>query len=123
MDQTVNSQPTDNRYLDDKTLIHRFKMESELRTIQAQTFASVAADLSDKDNEIRRLQDQLSDLQAQLADLTTGRRVVDEEEYADLKDAEYHLRRVLHLINRSPFGWLARRRGGFQEMVDRWPMS
>ena len=49
------------------------------------------------------------------------KRVIEEEEYASLKAAEHHLRRILHTIDSSPAGWLARRRPGFRLMTDQWP--
>ena len=52
--------PTETRrYLDDKTLVHRLKLEAELRAIQAQTHESRKADLADLERQAATLQQQV----------------------------------------------------------------
>jgi len=112
---TLSSRPSTDD-VDSGHLIHQLQLEAELRAIQAQTFGALAVAVEGKDEEIARLR-------AELFSLTEGGeyRVVEAERYAMLIDAEYHLRRVLDLVNRSPLRWIAQRRPGFREMCERWP--
>lgn len=111
-------------HLDEKTLIHRLKLEAELRAIQAQTHESRKADLADLQQQVTALRSQLEALvqdRDRLAALVETKRIISEEEYARLKAAEHHLGRLLHRVDRSIFGLVARRRPGFRAMIDQWP--
>ncbi len=117
--------PTDSTmpYLDDKTLIHRLKLETELRAIQAQAHESRKADLADLERQVQSLRSQLDAVtqdRDRLAAVVEGKRVVEEDEYARLKAAEHHLTRLLRRVDRGPLGLLARRRPGFRAMSEQW---
>ena len=120
---------TSPNYLDDQTLIHRLQLESELRTIQAQTHESQKTQLKSLRQEAEELGcevNRLTEENNELADVVAahdGKRIIEEEEYASLKAAEHHLSRLLHRVNRSPLGLLARRRPGFRAMVEQWPQE
>lgn len=113
--------PTDS--IDDlgnRALIHRLRMEAELRAIQAQAYLSRRADLADLERQVDELQHQVDVLTRDRDRLATERaagRLIDEDEYARLKSAEYHLRRLLRRVDRSPFGLVARRRPGYRAML------
>ena len=117
--------PTETRrYLGDKTLVHRLKLEAELRAIQAQTHESRKADLADLERQAATLQQQVEAVaqdRDRLEAEIDGKRVIEEEEYARLKAAEHHLGRLLHKVDKSPLGPVARRRPGFRAMIEQWP--
>lgn len=117
--------PTDSTvHLDDQTLLHRLKLEAELRAIQAQTHESRKADIVDLGRQVTQLRKQVVDLtedRDRLAAEIEAKRMIVEEEYAHLKAAEHHLARLLHRINGSPLGIVARRRPGFRAMIEQWP--
>lgn len=110
--------------VDEKTLIHRLKLEAELRAIQAQSHESRKADLDDLERELTELRKQIAELSRdrdQLAAAIDGKRIIEEEEYARLRASEYHLSRLLNRVDRGPFGPIARRRPGFKAMIEQWP--
>lgn len=113
--------PTDSVHPeDDKILIHRLKLEAELRAIQAQTHEARKADIADLERQVDQLREQVDSLtqdRNRLMAEVQGKRVIEEDEYARLKSAEYHLRRLLHRVDRSPLGLVARRRPGFRDMM------
>lgn len=113
--------------LDDKTMLNRLQLASELQVIQAQTHESLKSELGDARRELERLRDQLTTITKERNELASAIeeyedcRAIEESEYASLKAAEHHLSRLLHQVDRSPVGLLARRRPGFRSMIDRWP--
>ena len=108
----------------DRTLLHRLKLEAELRAIQAQTHEARKADIKELEELAQRQQAQIEELtqdRDRLAAELAGKRVIEEAEYARLKSAEHHLSRLLQRVNRGPFGLVARRRAGFRAMTEQWP--
>jgi len=112
--------PTDSTDLDDKVLIHRLKLDAELRAIQAQTHEARRADLVDLERQVEQLREQVGALtqdRDRLAAEREGKRLIEEDEYARLKSAQYHLTRLLHRVDRSPLGVVARRRPGYRTLI------
>ncbi len=84
---------------------HRLRMESELLTIESQFLRSTR-------HEADRLHQEIADLHQRLS--------AAHEEIHRLTEAEHQLRRLLTMVNNSPFGFVARRKWGFRKMVEQW---
>lgn len=84
---------------------HRLRMESELLTIESQFLRSTR-------HEADRLHQEIADLHQRLS--------AAHGEIHRLTEAEHQLRRLLTMVNNSPFGYIARRKWGFRKMVEQW---
>lgn len=100
-----NPGPSIDASVTDRHENHRLRMETELLTIESQFLRSTRF-------EADRLHREIAELHARLVEA--------DQEVHRLREAEHQLKRLLAMINGSPFGFVARRKWGFRQMVERW---
>ena len=95
---------------------HRFQLELELRAIEAQYLKSRAREAGQLGGRLREAEGRLEEFEVKLLD----HELVSKAELERLREAEYHLARLLARVERSPLRTMARQKSGYRRMVDRW---